>query len=115
MWGRPPSAVPPSVARRAPVTDSRDERDSFRNPNKYEGLRATMPEGLCTSTSLWRDALGGRHRPCVLLRLLIELRLALLRAEVEFLPGVLGLILRIIFVNVHAANRVLCHRFKLLI
>ena len=50
----------------------------------------------------------------VLLRLLLKLRLALLRAEVIFLPTILRLILRMILVHFHSANRILRHRSPLI-
>jgi hypothetical protein len=56
-------------------------------------------------------ALGGR--PGVLFRLLIEFLLALIRAEVEFLAAILRLILRIVLVNIHSANRVFGHKVSL--
>src|SRR5579862_3690430 len=49
---------------------------------------------------------------CVLLRPLFKLRLAFLRAEVVFLPTVLRLILRIILIHFHSANRILRHELR---
>jgi hypothetical protein len=48
-------------------------------------------------------------RPCILFRLLLELLLAVRRAEVVLLPAILGFILRIILVNLHSTNRIVCH------